>query len=295
MVCLRKSILISFLMLVSISLGVFYLGARYGSYLERQISHTDFQPVVTVPSLATIEPDSESRLNALALKLGQLQSQLLRLNVIGRRVVEKLDIGKGEFDFSASPAMGGVDAEVDSQAQTYEEVLQQIASFSTEIEKKALQLNTLNDLLTNKELEEKTLPAGQPVRKGWLTSTYGWRTDPFSGKRSFHSGVDFAGKKGADVVAVASGLVVWAGRDGGYGNSVAIDHGDGYVTRYAHNTDLVVSAGDMVNKGDTVAHMGSTGHSTGTHVHFEVLLDNKKINPMKFIRRNQNQEIASRD
>lgn len=277
--------LVSAVMLVVLGGAIFFVGARYGSYLERQTMRSDFQVQFRGPAVARVEVDPDTRLDALAVKLGELQSQLLRLNVIGSRVVDELDLGRDEFDFTSLPGMGGADASPDAQSQTYDELLEQIGEFSIEIEKRSHQLQTLENLTMSRQVDEITIPAGEPVKSGWLTSTYGWRTDPFTGKRNFHSGVDYAASHGADVVAVASGLVIWAGRDGGYGNLVAIDHGDGFVTRYAHNKDLVVTTGDTVEKGQTIAHMGSTGHSTGTHVHFEVLLNNKKINPMKFIRR----------
>ncbi len=138
--------------------------------------------------------------------------------------------------------------------------------------------------MVNREIRKQAYPAGRPLTKGWLSSYYGWRNDPFNGRRAFHHGIDFAGRKGSNVVAVASGLVTSSGKYRGYGNMVAIDHGGGHVTHYAHNKELRVSPGDRVNQGDTIAKMGSTGHSTGPHVHFEVLRHGKKINPIKFIR-----------
>ena len=283
-ICLRNGMLISIMLFSLMFSGVFYLGAQYGSRQAQQVvePQIDFQSFRAQPAF---EPQADNQLDALALRLGQLQSQLLRLNVIGQRVIEELNIGQDEFQFSQIPAMGGSPIDLFEESQSYEEILEQVATFSIQIHDQELQLQTFNELLTTRELEKKTIPTGRPVKKGWLTSSYGWRTDPFSGKRTFHSGVDFAAKQGAEVVAVAAGLVIWASRDGGYGKLVAIDHGDGYVTRYAHNKKLTVVAGERVEKGDTIAHMGSTGHSTGTHVHFEVLRNQKKINPMKFIRK----------
>ena len=142
----------------------------------------------------------------------------------------------------------------------------------------------VDELMVNREIRKLAYPAGRPLTKGWLSSPYGWRNDPFHGRRAFHHGIDFAGRKGTNVVAVASGLVTSAGKYRGYGHMVAIDHGGGYVTHYAHNKELRVSPGDRVKPGDVIAKMGSTGHSTGPHVHFEVLRHGKKINPIKFIR-----------
>lgn len=283
-ICLRRGMLVSMLLFPLLFSGVFYLGTQYGSSQAQQVIDTqvDLQSFRVSPAF---KPQPDNQLDALALRLGQLQSQLLRLNVIGQRVIEELDIGQDEFEFSQLPAMGGSNVNLFEEPQSYDEILQQVATFSIQIHDQELQLQTFNELLTTREIEKETIPTGRPVKKGWLTSSYGWRADPFSGKRTFHSGVDFAAKQGAEVVAVASGLIIWASRDGGYGKMIAIDHGDGYVTRYAHNKKLTVVAGERVEKGDIIAHMGSTGHSTGTHVHFEVLRNGKKINPMKFIRK----------
>jgi murein DD-endopeptidase MepM/ murein hydrolase activator NlpD len=282
-ICLRKGMLFSTLFFFPLISAVFFLGAQYGSRSAQHgvDLHSGLQSASYVE--LTLEPQVENQIDALALRLGQLQSQMLRLNVIGQRVIEELDIATDEFDLSQVPAMGGGSIDPFAKSQSYEDLAKQVETFSLRLYDQELQLQTFSDLLTERELERETIPGGLPVRKGWLTSSFGWRTDPFTGKRTFHSGVDFAAKRGAEVVAVASGLVIWASRDGGYGNLVAIDHGDGYVTRYAHNKDILVAAGDRVGKGDTIAHMGSTGHSTGTHVHFEVLRNGKKINPEQFI------------
>jgi murein DD-endopeptidase MepM/ murein hydrolase activator NlpD len=128
------------------------------------------------------------------------------------------------------------------------------------------------------------VPAGRPITSGWLSSYFGIRTDPFTGKKERHKGLDFAGKLGSDVVAVASGVVTWAGRRYGYGNLVEINHGNGYSTRYGHNDKITVKVGDAVKKGQIIAKMGSTGRSTGPHVHFEVLHKGKQVDPMSYIK-----------
>jgi murein DD-endopeptidase MepM/ murein hydrolase activator NlpD len=126
-------------------------------------------------------------------------------------------------------------------------------------------------------------PSGRPVREGYISSYFGERMDPFNGEEAMHKGVDFATDAGADVLAVASGIVTWSGPREGYGNLVEINHGNGYTTRYAHNAQTLVSVGDTVERGQAVAVVGSTGRSTGPHVHFEVLRDGTQINPMAFV------------
>jgi murein DD-endopeptidase MepM/ murein hydrolase activator NlpD len=131
------------------------------------------------------------------------------------------------------------------------------------------------------------------VQGGFISSFFGSRVDPFTGYTAFHPGVDFAGEEGAQVVAVATGVVTWAGDHMGYGNLVEINHGNGYVTRYGHNSRVLVKAGDTVQKGQPLALVGSTGHSTGPHVHFEVLRDGNPVDPMAFINENAAPPLAA--
>jgi murein DD-endopeptidase MepM/ murein hydrolase activator NlpD len=123
------------------------------------------------------------------------------------------------------------------------------------------------------------------VESGYISSLYGQRTDPFDGNQASHHGIDFAAVAGTQVLAVADGVVSHTGTDGGYGRMVEITHGNGYVTRYAHNAKLLVKPGQTVKRGDPIALMGSTGRSTGPHVHFEVLRDGRPMNPLSFVRR----------
>jgi murein DD-endopeptidase MepM/ murein hydrolase activator NlpD len=145
----------------------------------------------------------------------------------------------------------------------------------------------LESLLTNRKLDEEGSLSGFPVKKGYMSSRYGWRKDPINGKSSMHTGVDFAGKTGSDVVAAASGVVIWTGRDAGFGNVVEVSHGDNLVTRYAHNKENLVHPGDVVRKGDTIALMGSSGRSTGSHVHYEVYKNGRSVDPSSYVARTQ--------
>jgi murein DD-endopeptidase MepM/ murein hydrolase activator NlpD len=135
----------------------------------------------------------------------------------------------------------------------------------------------------NRQFESDITPAGWPVKKGWISSRYGARTDPFTGKQASHYGLDFVGKRGSDVLSVANGVVVWAGNRRGYGKTVEIDHGNGYQTLYAHNESLEVKPGDNVKAGQLIAKLGSSGRASAPHVHFEVLKDGNTVNPSKFV------------
>jgi len=144
-------------------------------------------------------------------------------------------------------------------------------------------LNVLEDFLLNRKLREEVHPEGRPVAAGYISSSFGNRTDPFTGRAAFHKGVDFAGRTGAEVVAVASGVVIWSGDRYGYGQMVEVNHGNGYVTRYAHNAENLVAVGDTVKRGQMIAMMGSTGRATGPNLHFEVLRNGRVVDPLTYI------------
>jgi len=156
--------------------------------------------------------------------------------------------------------------------------LQDVAS---DLQIKNPQINVVID----RDLKKQIHPEGRPVAGGFISSYFGEREDPFSGEEAYHKGVDFAGTAGANVMAVAAGVVTWAGNRTGYGNLVEINHGDGYITRYAHNQRTLVSVGQTVKRGDPIALMGSTGRSTGPHVHFEVVRNGRQVDPLSFIGR----------
>jgi murein DD-endopeptidase MepM/ murein hydrolase activator NlpD len=145
------------------------------------------------------------------------------------------------------------------------------------------QLGVLEDLMLNRKLADEVHPEGRPVTSGYISSNFGARTDPITGRAASHSGVDFAGRLGSDIVAVASGIVTWAGDRYDYGQMVEVNHGNGYATRYAHNAENLVSVGDTVKRGDIIARMGETGRATGPNLHFEVLRDGRKVDPLTVI------------
>ncbi|MBU2863583.1 M23 family metallopeptidase [Reinekea forsetii] len=226
---------------------------------------------------------TEEQINALRIRLAELQARLTRIDALGERLVDVANLDEGEFDFSLPPAVGGPESgSVQATPPDFVDVLDEL---SLQIENREQQLRVLNSLLGDRKIQSETFVAGRPIKKGWMSSRYGYRNDPFNGNLAWHDGVDFAGKDGSDIVSVASGVVTWAGERYGYGNLVEINHGNGYVTRYAHCNEILVEVGDVVKKADVVALMGSTGRSTGPHVHFEVLLHGKSVDPAKYIDR----------
>jgi murein DD-endopeptidase MepM/ murein hydrolase activator NlpD len=233
--------------------------------------------------LQQIRQHADQELDGLTLRLAELQAKLLRIDALGERLIDITKINGDEFDFSAVPAVGGPGILGETyQAPEIQSVLDKLAS---RIDRREQQLEVLDDLLLANKIKTDTFVAGRPIKRGWMSSRYGKRTDPFNGRLAWHAGVDFAGKEGSDVIAVASGVVTWASDRYGYGKLVEINHGNGYKTRYAHGAEIKVKVGDVVRKGDVVAAMGSSGRSTGPHVHFEVYKNGRTVDPAAYLHR----------
>jgi murein DD-endopeptidase MepM/ murein hydrolase activator NlpD len=219
-------------------------------------------------------------IDSLGQRVGQLQAHVSRLNAFGQRLTDMAGLDRSEFSFDTVPAIGGPEHPVPwdgVQEPVFEETLQLL---EIALREKENELSVLEALLTDRELREKQYPHGWPTSSGgWLSSAYGHRTDPFTGRQAFHEGVDIAVQAGSEIRAMAAGVVSFSGNKPGYGLVVEINHGNGYETRYAHAKELIAKVGDRVEKGDAVALVGSTGRSTGSHVHIEVLKNGKAINP----------------
>jgi len=228
--------------------------------------------------------DAEENLNALTLRLGKMQAHVIRLDALGQRLTRIAGLDNGEFDFSSPPAQGGPEENsVMANAIELPDFMSQLDELNEQLDDREKQLSVLEAMIMNRNLQAEVLPAGRPIAKGWLSSKYGIRNDPFTGKPEFHKGVDLAGKEGSDIFSVAAGVVTWAGKRYGYGNLVEINHGNGYVTRYGHCKKVLVHVGDTVKKGQLISKMGSTGRSTGPHVHFEVWVNGKTVDPTKYL------------
>ena len=226
----------------------------------------------------------QQNLDALALRLGQMNAHVVRLDALGARLTQMAGLKDGEFDFTSAPSLGGPEEPLAStESMQINGILGALDVLDDQLTDRNRQLTVLEDLLLNRKLHDEVRPGGRPVTAGYMSSRFGSRTDPFTGRRAFHKGIDFAGREGAEVVAVASGVVIWSGERYGYGQLVEINHGNGYVTRYGHNKKPLVEAGDTVKKGQVIALMGSTGRSTGPHVHVEVLLNDRHVNPSKYL------------
>lgn len=225
-------------------------------------------------------------MNALAMRLGRLQAESTRLNALGERLAEIGKLDDGEFDFGSEPDVGGPLAPA-LVSMPPAEFGAEIQRLERQMSTQSKQLSLLEGLLIDSSLDASLMPNALPVRSGYISSGYGYRTDPFTGGRDFHPGIDFDGNLGDTIVAVAGGVVSFSGTKTGYGKTVEIDHGNGLVTRYAHCTRLDVQVGDPVRTGTPIAAMGSTGRSTGTHLHFEVWKEGKLVNPRDYLKAQQ--------
>ncbi len=240
---------------------------------------------VTVTAVNNVEL-KKLQLTALTMKLAELQSHVLRLNALGGRLADNANIPEQEFDFNKLPPSGGPSGTRGDVSRTsFKELLVEITRLENSLNNKENQLTMLESLTLGHHIENTRYLSGRPITKGWLSSYFGLRKDPFNGRPSMHKGIDFAGKEDGEIIATASGVVSWADDRYGYGLLIEINHGDGLKTRYGHNKQLLVKVGDVVGKGQIIARMGSTGRSTGPHVHYEILRHDKQIDPIKFVYR----------
>lgn len=235
-------------------------------------------------ALADAKTNAERQLDALTAKLGSVQAEAQRLDALSERLTEIAGLNRDEFQFDAAPGVGGPAPETNKKLEVYDFV-EELNRLSSDLSERSEQMNALETVLLNRSLAEEQSITGRPVEGAFISSGFGVRHDPFEGGHAWHEGIDFAGDAGSDVKATAGGIVVYSGRQSGYGNLVEISHGDGMTTRYGHNQELLVSVGDIVSKGQIVAKMGSTGRSTGPHVHYEVLKNGRPVNPRRFIDR----------
>ncbi len=256
--------------------------SRWENRLTRELAELRDGVDADQRQLAKLRQDQQRQLQSVSAKLAELRARLLRLDALGEQLVDIGGIAANEFDFSAQPGVGGtlLRAAGGSHAKPVES---QLAVLAEQLADRATQLGALQQILADQQWQRRTTLSGKPVASGWLSSPFGVRTDPFLGDERFHNGVDFAARAGTAVVAVASGVVTYSGPRYGYGSMVEIDHGAGVVTRYAHNQSNLVEVGDPVVKGASIAEVGSSGRSTGPHVHFEVLRDGRAVDPATYL------------
>ena len=269
--------------------GVLFAGVQlgrggFGGDPVEQVGHWGATLEEQRQQVVSARRELQERLDAIASRVGQMNAHVIRLDALGRRLTEMANLDKGEFNFDSPPALGGPEGLVEG-AVASTDLTAMLDDLTRQIKDRERQLSVLESMISTRNLSRQIVPGGRPVTQGWISSYFGHRADPFTGRKAFHRGVDFAGPAGAQVVAVASGVVTYTKERFGYGKTVEINHGNGYVTRYAHNQKVLVGIGETVKKGQPIALIGSTGRSTGPHLNFEVLKQGRAVDPMSFVAR----------
>jgi len=232
-------------------------------------------------------------LNVMAVKLGQMQAQLIRLDSLGERLAGFAGIKPQEFRMQEQPGRGGPLVETAARYMSAAELQQQLDLISSQVDLHGDYLGLIESEMLDERVRLNLLPTTLPLQTQWNASGFGWRNDPFTGQRTLHEGVDFIADSGAPIVAAAAGVVIAAEFHPAYGNLVEIDHGNGLTTRYAHASMLWVKQGEIVKRGQKIAAVGSTGRSTGSHLHFEVRSKGVAQNPNRFLQYAQKSASAS--
>ena len=229
----------------------------------------------------------KENLTAMAIKLGEMQAQLMRLDALGERVQGLAGVKPEEFNFKEKPGRGGAEpsstGDRSARDLSMSEFQRALDMMAKDVEHRADYMNVVETALMSDKIKSKLLPTIQPVNVSYNASGFGWRLDPFTGRSAFHEGIDFPSPTGTPIVAAAGGVVIAAEYHSQYGNMLEIDHGNDMVTRYAHASKLLMKVGDIVKRGQVVAYIGSTGRSTGAHLHFEVLVKGVQQDPHKFL------------
>ena len=273
---------------VSLGGGLAYTYLKMGSVMiltEEGLENWKLALLGQKQDIASVREDAGRQLDALAVRLAELQGRMTRLDALGERLTLRSKLDDGEFDFSQIPALGGPEHPESVQLYSKPPLSEALDKLAEQIDNRERQLQLLDSLITSRAHDNEAYLSGVPASKGWLSSRFGTRTDPFTGKSNWHNGIDWAAPRGTELYALGAGVVVWSADRFGYGNMIEINHGNGYVTRYAHNDENRVKVGDIVSRGQVIGTIGSTGRATGPHVHLEVIENGKHVDPQKFMYR----------
>lgn len=275
-------VLLFFLMVVSLAVLLNYFSLRYAIANQSPYLQSLLEAVQAEQSRQTQSYLRES-LNTMAARLGEMQAKLLRLDTLGERLSKLAGFNPKEFMFDQAPARGGPAPAGQTREISMGDLVHQLEQLAQQLDDRSDKLGVLESRLTLVHAKKQLLPTQLPVTTGWFSSNFGWRIDPFTGLNAFHEGMDFMAPEGEAIHAAAGGVVVYAGAHPQYGNMIEIDHGNGLITRYAHASKLIAKVGDVVLRGQKIAEVGSTGRSTGTHLHFEVRQWGAPQNPARFL------------
>lgn len=263
--------------------GAFLAGMRWSGAAPAHVAADTQSLGLQQMQIHAARQKLDEQLADLAARVGQVNAQMLRVNALGKRLTEMAHLDKGEFNFDTPPPQGGPEAEAQEPTAAAGDLDDVLGRLEAQLIDRERQLVILETFISARMLTKLGVPSGSPLPGAWVSSEFGRRADPFTGALAFHAGIDLAAGEGSRVHSVAPGVVTWAGERSGYGQLVEINHGNGYITRYAHNSRVLVHVGDKVDKGQTVSQVGSTGHSTGPHLHFEVLKNGQAVDPLKFV------------
>lgn len=262
-------------------IGLYAVTFRAAAEFRVPIVH-DLIAFVMRDEVARNEQFTRDNVSAMARKLGEMQAQLMRLDALGERVAKLAGIRPEEFNFKDVPGRGGA-ITPEARAMTMNELHRELDRVSRGVGHRADYMDVVESEFLSTQVRRALLPQNTPLSEGFVGSSYGMRTDPFTGQVAMHAGVDFAAPTGTPIYAAAGGVVTSAEMNPVYGNTVEVDHGNDLRTRYAHASKIVVRSGDIVKRGQKLAEVGSTGRSTGPHLHFEVHLKGAPQNPSKFL------------
>ncbi|MYB88768.1 MAG: peptidoglycan DD-metalloendopeptidase family protein [Proteobacteria bacterium] len=279
----RTGLIAGAMLTLTVLLGCGYM---LGLYFGNEVILSQWKEDITEHEerLQQARQETRAEVSALTTQAGMLQAQVQRIDVLGSVLVEMAGLEPEEFSFEPESGIGGPAPVMDAPDGRNLKIESEFEQIQNSLEARERQLQVIRDALVDEKVRQETEPQGRPVEYSWVSSLFGKRRDPFTGHPELHQGVDFAGQSGSNVMAVAGGIVTRARRNGDYGKLVEIDHGNGYMSRYAHNKVLLVKAGEVVRRGHVIAKLGNTGRSTGPHVHFEILKDGVQIDPMKFVK-----------
>lgn len=273
---------------MSLGGGLAYTWLKIGSVMiltEEGLENWKLALLGQKQDIANVRQDAERQLDALTVRLAEMQGRITRLDALGERLALLSKLDDGEFDFSQIPALGGPELPESVQLYSKPPLSEALDKLAEQIDNREQQLQLLGSLIASRTQDNEAYLSGVPAPKGWLSSRFGTRTDPITGKSNWHNGIDWAAPRGTDLYAIGAGVVIWSGDRFGFGNMIEINHGNGYVTRYAHNDENLVKVGDIVSRGQVIGKIGSTGRATGPHVHLEVIENGRHVDPQKFMYR----------
>jgi murein DD-endopeptidase MepM/ murein hydrolase activator NlpD len=273
-------------------LGVIAYRVEYlldGTHGQSEIAQQERALAAQRAAIAETKKNTEAHLNALARRLGEMQAEMLRLNALGSRLTKMAGLDPREFSFDTPPAVGGPERSVVAKNAPQAASLNAfdtLDKLSAQIDRQRERLVAMESVMLDKNLNARVTPSGWPVDGGWMSSAFGLRVDPFTGHQAFHEGVDIASRLGSPIYAMGDGVITHVGDKDGYGLCVEMTHESGLITRYAHTRAILVKEGDRVAKGQTIALVGSSGRSTGPHLHFEVVKNGVATNPHRYLQQN---------